>query len=217
MAEQLQQLIEQIEREGVERAEAQAREILSQAKDKAAKIVREAEEEARRKLEQAERDAELYTQRSTRALEQAARDVLITVGQGVENILSDIVAESVDEALSIEVLEKMMVKMAESCAQNQADSRIELLIGEKDQRELIKFFADRYREKMVHGLELHVDTEILKGCRVSFRDERVYIDFTAEAISESLSAFLRPHLAELVSRVARERAGGSTGGNGDGD
>jgi V/A-type H+-transporting ATPase subunit E len=57
---------------------------------------------------------------------------------------------------------------------------------------------------MVHGLELHVDNEILKGFRVSFADDHAYLDFTNEAIADSLTAFLRPKLAEIVSRVAKE-------------
>jgi V/A-type H+-transporting ATPase subunit E len=44
MAEELKHLIEQIQKEGVEKADEQANTIISQAKDKAAKIVAEAEE-----------------------------------------------------------------------------------------------------------------------------------------------------------------------------
>jgi len=152
------------------------------------------------------RISEAYTQRSTATLEQAARDVLITVGEGIENIIADIAAESVDQALKIEVLEQMMVKMAQSCAEKQGETRIELLISEKDQKNLVKFFSDKYREKMVHGIELHVDNEILKGFKVSFSDESVYLDFTSEAIADALTAFLRPKLAEIVGRVAKETA-----------
>ncbi|NOU35512.1 MAG: hypothetical protein HOO88_01865 [Kiritimatiellaceae bacterium] len=204
MAEELQPLLEQIRKEGVEKAEAQAAEILAQAKAKAAQTVREAETKAKGLVAKAETDAEVYTQRSTATLEQAARDLLITVGQGIENIIADIIAESVDSALKIEVLEQMMVKMAEACAANHGETRIELLISEADQKEMATFFANKYREKMIHGIELHTDKEILKGFKVSFADDHVYLDFTSEAIAASLTAFLRPKLAAIVSRVAKE-------------
>lgn len=204
MAAELQPLLEQIRKEGVEKAEAQAAEILAQAKAKAAKIVRDAETKAKELVTKAQADAEVYTERSTATLEQAARDLLITVGQGIGNIISDIIAESVDSALKIEVLEQMMIKMAQCCAEHHGETRIELLIGKQDQADLVKFFAQKYREKMVHGIELHVDNEILKGFRVSFADDHVYLDFTSEAIAGALTAFLRPKLAEIVSRVAKE-------------
>ena len=206
MAEELQPLLEQIRKEGVEKAEAQASEILEQAKAKAAQTVRDAEVKARELVAKAQADAVIYTERSTATLEQAARDLLITGGQGIENIIAELVAESVDAALKIEVLEEMMIKMAQSCAEKQGETRIELLISEKDQKDLVKFFADKYREKMVHGIELHTDNEILKGFKVSFADDHVYLDFTSDAIADALTAFLRPKLAEIVSRVAKETA-----------
>lgn len=206
MAEELQPLLEQIRKEGVNKAQAEADQILSQAKEQAARMVRDAETKAKDLVVKAESDAEIYTERSTATLEQAARDLLITVGQGIGNIISDIIGESVEEALSIEVLEQMMVKMAQSCADNHGETRIELLISEEDQKEMVKFFVGKYREKMVHGIELHVDNEILKGFKVSFADDHVYLDFTQEAIAESLTTFLRPKLAEIVSRVAKKTA-----------
>lgn len=203
MAEELQPLLEQIRKEGVEKAEAEAAELLAKAKAKAAQTVRDAESRAAELISKAERDAEVYTQRSTAALEQAARDLLITVGQGVGNIMKDLVSESVDSSLKSEVLEQMMVHMAQACAEKHGETRIELLVSEKDQRDLVKFFAAKYREKMIHGIELHVDNGILKGFKVSFADDHVYLDFTGEAIAEALSAFLRPKLAEIVGRVAK--------------
>lgn len=206
MAGELQPLLEQIRKEGVDKAQAEADRILSQAKEKAAAAVREAEVRAKNLLAKAETDSKVYEQRSTAALEQAARDLLITVGQGIQNIIADIIAESVDEALKIDVLEQMMLRMAQSCAEHHGETRIELLISPKDQDDLVRFFTQKYREKMVHGIELHVDNEILKGFKVSFADEKVYLDFTGEAISEALTAFLRPKLADIVSRVAKQAA-----------
>lgn len=204
MAAELQPLLEQIRKEGVEKAQKEASDLLAQAREKAAQIVREAEDKAKTLAAKAQADAEIYTERSTATLEQVSRDLLITVGQGIENIISDIISESVDSALKIEVLEQMMVKMAQCCAENHGENRIELLVGQADQDNLVKFFAQKYREKMVHGIELHVDSGILKGFRVSFADDHVYLDFTNEAIAGALSAFLRPKLAEIVSRVAKE-------------
>ncbi|MBN1269187.1 MAG: hypothetical protein JXB04_06330 [Kiritimatiellae bacterium] len=209
MAEQeLQHLIDRIRKEAIDTAEKEAADIVSKAKAKAAALVKEAEENARKRLEKADHDAQAYTARSVKTLEQAARDLLITVGQGVENILSDLVAEAVEEAMNVEVLEKMLVKIAEACAQHEGDTRVQFLIGPKDKETLVKFFAERYREKLIQGVELHVDNEIFKGFKVSMVDDHMYHDFTGEAIAEALTNFLRPDLAEIVHRVAREKAEG---------
>lgn len=207
MAEELQHLIDRIQKEAVQAAEDKAGQILSQAKEKAAAMVKDAEAKAKASLAKADKDAEAFTERSTKALEQAARDLLISVGQGVENILRDIVDESVDKALTLDVLKQMLVKMAEAYASRQGDeSRIELLISQQDQKELIQFFADQYKAKMLHGVEVHVDSSVFKGFKVSFVDSHVYHDFSKEAIAESLVSFLRPQLAEIVHRVARKES-----------
>ena len=206
MAEELQPLLDQIRKEGVEKADAEAAEILAKAKEKAAQTVRDAEAKAKELVAKAETDAEVFTERSIATIEQAARDVLITVGQGIENIISEIVAESTTDALNTEVLEQMLVNMAQSCAEKQGETRIEMLVSEADQKELVKFFAAKYSDKMSHGIELHVDSEILKGFKVSFADDHVYLDFTQEAIAEALTTFLRPKLAEIVGRVAQGAA-----------
>lgn len=205
MAEELQHLIDRIQKEAVDAGEQKAAQILAQAREKAAAIVKESEDKAKANLARAEQDAQAFTERSSRTLEQAARDLLISVGQGIENILKDIVDEAVEQALKTEVLEQILVKMAEAYAAKMGDeSRIELLISPHDQQELIRFFADKYRQKLVHGVELHVDNEIFRGFRVSFKDGHVYHDFSRQAIAESLGNFLRPKLAEIVNRVAQE-------------
>ncbi len=204
MAKELQPLLDQIRREGVEKADAESAEILSQAKEKAAQTVRDAETKAKELIAKAETDAEVFTQRSIATLEQSARDVLITVGQGIENIISEIVAQSTTEALNVNVLEQMLVNMARSSAEKQGETRIEMLVSDTDQKELVKLFATKYANKMEQGIELHVDNDILKGFKMSFTEGHAYLDFTQEAIAEALTAFLRPKLAEIVGRVAKQ-------------
>lgn len=205
MAEELQHLIDRIHREAIEKSEQEAAAILSQAKERAAAIVRESEAEAKRRIEQAERDSHVFAERSTRTIEQAARDLLITVGQGVEDILEDIIAEAVDESMDTDTLQKMLVAMAESYAKaGGGEQRIVMLIPEKEQERIIAYFADQYRQKLIHGVEIRTDRSIIKGFKVRVVENQVEHQFTREAIAEALGHFLRPHLAEIVHRAARE-------------
>ena len=84
MAEDLQALMERIQKDAVEKAELAAADIISKAKDKAAEIVRAAEDEAKAKLENADKEAQAFTERSERTLEQSARDLLLSVGTNPE-------------------------------------------------------------------------------------------------------------------------------------
>ncbi|MGM0646553.1 MAG: V-type ATP synthase subunit E family protein, partial [Thermodesulfobacteriota bacterium] len=190
---------------GVEEAERQAEHIVSQAQQKAATIVREAEERKKSILEQAKRDAEIYTQRSQTTLEQAARDLLLTVANGIENILSDLVAEAVEESLDGDTLKALLTKVVDQCLHDQEVSKWEIRLNPEDRKQLVHFFAQRYKERMHQGIELKDDQEILKGFQISFYDSHISLDFTADAVSEALSSLLQPHLAEIVTRVAGEQ------------
>jgi V/A-type H+-transporting ATPase subunit E len=209
MAEELQHLIDRIRKEAIGEAEAQAEKLVAQARERAATLVRDAEQKAAAHLAKAEEDAKLFAERSTRTIEQAARDLLITVGQGVENILQDIVGGALDAAMTPDVIERMLVKIAEGyCLRGGAESRVEFLIAEKDQDEIVRYFADQYRQHLVHGVSIRTDNGVLRGFRVALKDGHVYHDFTKPAIAEALGNFLRPHLAEIVHRAAREAGGG---------
>ena len=205
MSDQLQPLLERLQQEGVEEAERQAEHIVSQAQHKAASIVREAEERKKTILEQAKRDAEVYTQRSRTTLEQAARDLLLTVANGIENILSDLVAEAVEESLDGETLKALLAKVVDQCLSDEDVAKWEIRLNPEDREQLVQFFAQRYKERMGQGIELKDDQEILKGFQISFHDSHISLDFTADAVSEALSSLLQPHLAEIVTRVAGEQ------------
>lgn len=203
MAEELQHLIDRIHREAIQKAEAEAAQIVAQAKQQAAACVKEAEARAKAIVEKAEQDAKVFVERGRQTLQQAARDLLITVGQGIENILRDIVGQATREALDIETLKKMMLTVAQAYTQQEGrESRIAMLVSEQDQKEIVEFFAEMYRQKLVGGVDIRADNDIFKGFKVRLVDQHVEHHFTDEAIAEALSNFLRPHMAEIVQRAA---------------
>jgi V/A-type H+-transporting ATPase subunit E len=206
MGTELQPLIDRIYTEAIERGQQEADNIVSKARDKAAAIVREAEERKQKILDQAKQEAELYTKRSQTTLEQAARDVLILVSQGVEDILAEIVTDSVYEAMDIHTLQRMLVAIAHACGANPEETRLEYLVSPQDHEALVTYFASLYEQKMIKGVQLKVDENITKGFKVSFRENHVFLDFTAEAVAEALNQLLRPELGRIVKRVVNEDA-----------
>ena len=200
MAEELKHLIEQIHKEGVEKANEQSEILISQAKEKASKIVEEAEKKANTTLLKAKVESEAFAERSVKTLEQAARDLLITVGQGCEKVVTETLGKNVDKALSGDLLEKMILVVI---SQNQGSSA-ELSVSDADKAALTAFCTEQAK-KSGQEIELKSDSEVLSGFKVSFKDQNVYLDFSGEAIAEALSAFLRPELAKSVSAVAREQ------------
>ena len=138
MAEELKHLIEQIQKEGVEKASEQAETIISQAKEKAARIVSEAEDKAHSILKKAEEESSAFAERSVKTLEQAARDLLITVGQGCEKVASGTLGKQVESTLSGDFLQNLIGQVVEQSK----DSGLRLTVSENDKAALTDFCAE---------------------------------------------------------------------------
>jgi V/A-type H+-transporting ATPase subunit E len=199
MAEELKHLIEQIQKEGVEKANEQADTIISQAKEKAAKIVSEAEEKAHALLKKAETEAEAFSVRSVKTLEQAARDMLITVGQGCEKVVTETLGREVENTLSDDALEKMITEVV-----LQGEGGATISVSDADKAALTARCAN-IAKQAGKPVELVSDNEVLSGFKVTFEGKNASLDYTGEAVAEALASFLRPELARTVSGIAREQ------------
>jgi len=204
MAEELQHLIDRIQREAIEKSEGEAGQIVSRAKTQAAALVKEAEAQAKAIVEKAQNDSQVFVERGQKTLQQAGRDLLITVGQGIEKILDEIVGNATNQALDPDTLKKIMLPLAQAYARDEGPrNRVALLVSEQDDKEIIAFFAEMYRQKLVGGVDIHADNDIFRGFKVRLVDQHIEHQFTNEAIAEALCNFLRPHMAEIVQRAAR--------------
>lgn len=207
MAEELQHLIDRIQREAVDTGEQQAAKIVAQAREKAAAIVKDAEAQAAAIVEKAKADAQQYTARGQQALAQSARDLLITVGTGVEKIFAKLVSDSVDQAMDAATLQSMLTKIVEHYLATGGNAgSLEVLLNPADQSNLSNLFKQRFAAELAKGLQVTVDPRTAKGFKIRLRDKHIEHDFSREAIADAVAQFLRPALSETVYKIAREQA-----------
>ena len=202
MAEELQHLIERIRKEGVESGEKAADSLVAEAKKKAAAIVAEAQKQAKDMVAKAEADSAAFAERGQKTLQQAARDLLISIGGSVGDVVGGLVDAKVGAALTPELMAQMLLKLAEAYAKDGGAGGIVAMLGEADAAAVRAAFAKEYQSKLAAGIQIESDKEIFKGFRVGAKGGQVFHDFTKEAIAESLASFLRPDLAQIVKKAA---------------
>lgn len=203
MPEDLQALIDHLQRDAVEEGRRRAAALVDEARADAEARVRSADERAARILADAEREAERRVERGTVALEQAGRDLLITLRQAIDELFAGLVRTSLEEKLDPELIATMLARMAEAyTAHGGRERRMAVLLNDDDLDALAHHYARRLREKLDVGVELRLDGTVRRGFRVEMVDEHVTHDFTVDAIAEVLSDYLRPRLAEMLPRVA---------------
>ncbi|NLG35755.1 MAG: ATPase [Lentisphaerae bacterium] len=202
MAEELQHLIERIRKEGVESGEKAADSLVAEAKKKAAGIVADAQKQAKDMVEKAEKDSEAFAVRGKQTLQQAARDLLISIGGSVGDVVGGIVNEKLDQALTPEIMGQMLVKLAEAYGKGGDSGGIVAMLGEADAGAVKSYIAKEYQDKLAAGIQIESAKGIFKGFRVGVKGGQVFHDFSADAIAESLASFLRPELADIVKKAA---------------
>ena len=198
MAEDLQALMERIQKDAVDKAELEATSIISKAKEKAAEIVKAAEDEAKAKLEQADKDAVAFTERSERTLEQSARDLLLSVGKNLEKMILDLLSLQIEKSLDETTVKSMLLSIAKSYS-----SDIEVDFSEADAKALSSFVMGEFAKQLKAGVKVESDKGVKFGFRVKLYQGKVSHEFTEQAMAESLSALLRPQLAKIVNKAAQ--------------
>ena len=188
MSEELQSLIEKINRDGVEKANAEAERIVAEAREQAAMIVKTAKDEAAKSAKAAKDESELSAERAKETLRQAARDAIISVEGAVTRLLEKILAANVDDALS-----------NPATAADMAGDAVKTLVGTGEIIAGPKIAAALKAElTSKQNFTVVMDETLGSGFKVKMEGGRVEHDFTGATVAAELAKRLRPDLAALM-------------------
>jgi len=129
---QLQDLLDQIKKDGVAAAEAQAASILAAAKAEAEKIVADAQQQADKLLMNAKAENDRMVASSEDAIRQAGRNLLISFRESVARELTAIVGENVTAVYSSDALAQLVTRVVENWASNPNAEDIAVILNTQD-------------------------------------------------------------------------------------
>ena len=199
MAEELQNLLEKIKRDGVEKANAEAAAIVAKAKSDAAAIVKTAQDEAAAAKAAAAEDAQENAARAEETIRQAARDTVISLKTDLLSRLNAVVKNCVGEAMTPEVMEQIILKMAEAYGKStESAESLEILLPKKEQEQAEAFLKSRLLAELKANPEINLTNEFNSGLQIAFRGTEVYFDFSDDALSEVLCRFVGPKLTSVI-------------------
>ena len=188
MSEDLQSLLEKINREGVEKARAEADKIIAEAKAKAADIVKTANADAAKAKAEAEQAAKDYQTRAAETVRQAARDTVLEVREAVTALLEKLLLKDVDASLADEKTAVALVAEA-----------VKGLTGPVEVAAPAKLVAALKAQLAAQtGLTVVLDEARDTGFSVKRDGGRIEHAFTADVIALELAKRLRPDLAALL-------------------
>ena len=195
---QLQELIEQIKKDGVAAAEAEAKNIIDTAKAEDESIIADAQAQADKILSDAKVKLEHMVKTSDEAIRQAGRNLLISFRESVTRELNAIIRENVDSIYSSKALCDIIIKVIESWAAREDAENISVILNGNDLKTLEEQLLCALNKKMLNGVTLKASDNFDGGFRIAVNNGRIYYDYSSEAVVDMLSAYLSPRIAKLL-------------------
>ena len=198
---QLQDLIDQIKKDGVESAEVEAEAIINAAKAEAAKIISDAQVQAEKYLASAKAENDKMVKSSEDAIRQAGRNLLISFRESVARELKAIVSANVNTVYSSDTFVKLIATAVESWAGKPDSEDVTVILNEDDLKTLETGVLAELNARMLKGVTLKASNNFDGGFRIAEQDGGAYYDYSAEAVVDMLSNYLSPKVTALMKEA----------------
>ncbi|MDD1669008.1 MAG: hypothetical protein LUO97_04315 [Methanomicrobiales archaeon] len=203
MVDEIRDLIEKINQDGIRAAEEKARGIEAAARAQADGILAQARREAERMMAAAEERIRREDANERALLAQAGRDLLLSLRREILAMLGRIIASDTGEALSPEVLSRLISGVVNRYSEGER-GEVLVFLGQEDLEALEKHFLHRLREETKGTIVLRPAEEITGGFAISFDGGRSAYDFTDRALADYISTSLKPRLRGILEDAVKE-------------
>jgi V/A-type H+-transporting ATPase subunit E len=203
MAEEIRDLIEKINQEGIRAAEEKAQNIEAAAKQRADDILAQARLEAEEMIAVAKDRIHREDEKGKTLLVQAGRDLLLSLRKEINAMLGRIVVSDIQQTLTPEALFKLLSEVVRNFSAKEG-SDITVLLNKDDLEILEKFFLLQLREETRKKIILMPAEEISGGFTISFDSGKSCFDFTDKALAEYIGTYLKPKLNQILKEAIGE-------------
>ncbi len=200
MAQQIQDLVASIRKDGIEAAQKEAAQIIADAKQQADGLLREARKEAAALVENAQREMDTRDQSARSSLQQASRDVQLSLKKEILSQLDALLVKTVEKSFEGKDLISLIEKVV-SMEGNAASKQVQL--SEKDFSALAAQLKTQLQKSLKEGLEIKPVASVSSGFRLAEKDGSGFYDFSAEETAALLKPFLSAAIADIVFGQAK--------------
>ena len=205
MAEQVQELINKIKKEGLQEVEAKGRQIEDEARKRADELVKQAKEEAARLVEQGKNEIRQNQEAARASLQQAARDVILNLHKEINNVLRAVVMREVRQSLSGKDLTAILEQAIKTYMQQNKDiTDIKLLVSEADLEHLKHGLLAKLQERLKGSISLRSEQDIGAGFVISFNADKTSFEFTDQSLVQYLGDFLNEEVSAIIQSTIKK-------------
>ena len=196
--DKLQELTQQLYKEGLSKGKEEGEAILAQAREEAAALVKKAQEEAAAIVEKAHKEAEAYKIKVEGDVKMAATQALQATRERIENMVVTKAVEPVKDALAAEAYLKEIITAVAQRFSAQESADLALVLPEKLQKELEPFVKGELAKTLGKGVEASFSKKIAGGFKIGPKDGGYFISLTDESFRELIGEYLRPATKKVL-------------------
>lgn len=197
MAEEIKNLIEKIQQEGIQAAESKAKEIEAKARLEAEELIKKARSEAEKIIAQAKEEA-LKTEESTKTLlKQAGRDLMLNLRTQINALLDKLILSAAREALKLQDTIKIIASLIKNYHEQDKEN-IVVTVNKADLDQIEEGLFSELGREAKKGIALKGKDDISTGFLISFDAGKSHFDFTDQAMAEYIGSYLKPKLKEIL-------------------
>ena len=201
MAEELQNLLEKIQEEGVKKADTAKGKILADAKVESEKIISDAKKKSEEIIKKSEEDAKRNEERAANTIRQASRDIVIALNSELQDRLKSVVKECIGEAMTPDLMGKLILEMQKSYLSKNSDSEpgIDIILNQKDLEIMEKQIKSALLKELKATPEISIGHDFTSGLKIGFKGDDLFFDFSDDALAEMICTYVGPRLAAIIN------------------
>lgn len=199
MSQELQGLLDRIQKEGIEQAEQQKEAIISEAKKNAEAIIQRTNMEIEAILKTANEEAKKIEERSRATIKQAARDIAISLETELLNRLKRCVKDAVGTAMTQELISDIIKRMVDAYIKEEnKDISLKVILSQKEIDTLNNSITTSLSKSLKNNPLILKSQDFSAGLKISFGDNDVFFDFSDSTITDLICEYISPHLASII-------------------
>lgn len=197
MAQELQGLLDRIQEEGLKKANEEKDRIIAAAKAEATQLLQNAEAQAGSIRKKAEDDAVSMEARAKAAISQAARDIILALKDDMKKRIVKIVKSNVGQAMTPEFMGQIILEMVKNY-KGSDNAGLEILVAKGELDKMMQLCGGSLAGELHRNPSINIGQDLDAGLKISFSGEDVFMDFSDDALSSLICAYIGPRLASML-------------------
>ena len=198
MSEDIQGLLDRIQSDGIEKAEAEKKRILDAAKQEAAEIITKARTEAAGIIKEAEESAAISESKGNAAVKQAARDVILSLQSDLQKRLENLVRESIGQSMTPELMGKIILLMSEKYITENQNSELEVLLSAGDAAKMETALKAGLLSNLKNHPVIKISNSLASGLKIGVKGTDLFFDFSDDALTDVICSYAGPKISAVM-------------------